>query len=122
MKKATLIGCLSLALISIGLFSCKNDEESTDLHQNELSVRLLTEEVCCGNMIILNNKTIARTCEIPDDGLLRAVNLEEYGITLSDQGGDILKIKYELTEDCAASCGIDCNRHSAIPIKLLSVK
>ncbi len=122
MKKSILIGLLAIAIVSFGFHACKNDDEGRNHNPEKVRVRYLTEEVCCGNMIILDNKTIERICIVPDDSLLRAVNLTDFAIAQTLKDGNILTIEYELTEDCTASCGIDCNRDSAIPVRLSSIE
>lgn len=79
------------------------------------------QQICCGNLSILNEETIL-SCDSYEDFLLQATNLEDFDIPQLYQFGDTLTIEYELAEGCEASCDITCNRMNGIPIRLMEVK
>tara|TARA_R110002051_G_scaffold290773_1_gene354425 strand:- start:55425 stop:55790 length:366 start_codon:yes stop_codon:yes gene_type:complete len=103
----------------IVLISCNNDDSEN--HKNEVQVELI-EQVCCGNLMTLNNRLLESSCEDYSDSLLSPINLNEFPDFQNLQIGDIVTIEYELTENCEATCEVSCNRFNGIPIRLLNVE
>lgn len=103
----------------IVLISCNNDDSV--IQKNEIQVKLI-EQVCCGNLMTLNNTLIESSCEAYSDSLLSPINLNEFPVIQSLQIGDIVTIEYQLTENCEATCDFTCNRMNGIPIRLLNVE
>jgi hypothetical protein len=119
MKKLKHSASLFILTITFFLASCAGKEMPKTTYKIE--VRYI-EQICCGNLMTLGNQIVSSTCETYQDSLLRAINLDEFGIAQNNQFGDILTIEYQLTEACEASCELTCNRMNGIPIKLFSVE
>ncbi len=112
-----------LFILSILIFSmaCKDDVQTT-IDYEKYEVRYLAEEVCCGNLLIIDGRKIERNCDIPEDDLLKGINLNDFPIGQNLQDGDTLTVQFKLTDGCQAFCDIICNRWHAIPVELLSVE
>ena len=109
-----------LALFCLGLLGC-NNKQDVSINSASVSVRYI-EQICCGNLMILDQQTIQSSCETYKDSLLRGVNLDEFSIPQNYQFGDMLTIEYEVMPACEAACEITCNRRNGIPVKLLNVE
>lgn len=101
-------------------FSCTESDNSEN-QKNRVQVKLI-EQVCCGNLMTLNNRLIKSSCEDYSDSLISPINLNEFPAFQNLQIGDIVTIEYELTENCEATCEVTCNRFNGIPIKLLNAE
>lgn len=121
MKKSKLIGIFIFATAVLFLGACDKNKEDSGSQQDNIEVRYI-EQICCGNMMTTENHLVASPCEFYEDSLLRAVNIDEFAIAQNYQFGDLLTIKFELTEACEASCELTCNRMNGVPIKILSVE
>ena len=119
MKKVKFIDLFFVIVLFISFGSCNTKE--TLAKPDKIDMRYI-EQICCGNLMTLNNFMLSGPCESYKDSLLRAINLDEFDIPQNYQFGDILSIEYKLTEDCEASCEITCNRMNGIPIEIISVK
>ena len=120
MKKSTYTWFLFILFAVTPFVACKKDKDP-EIHVQKANVRYI-EQICCGNMLILEKLEISSPCETYKDSLLRAVNLDAFNIAESYQFGDNLSIEFKLTENCEASCEITCNRMNGIPIELISVE
>jgi len=85
------------------------------------------EDLCCGNLMIINGETIEHPSGNWVDSLIYGVNLEEYISSQNLDFGDELLIEYEvlsdpLPDDIEIDCEIICNRHSGIPIEINSLE
>ena len=119
MKKLKLTISLFILSITIFFVGCIEKHKYLPTYTNEVRY---VEQICCGNMLTLDNFIVSSACEAYKDSLLRAINLDEFAISQNHQFGDTLKIVYQLTEYCEASCELTCNRRNGIPIKLLVVE
>jgi len=106
-------------LVLIIITSCNNDD--TQNQKKEIQVKFI-EQICCGNLMTLNNVLIGSRYDAYKDSLLYSTNFGDFPIFQSLQLEDIITIEYELTESSEGDCEIMCNRHNGIPIKLLKVE
>lgn len=120
MNKTKLIVIINTLIFGLFvLISCNNDDSENQ--KNEVQVKLI-EQVCCGNLMTLNNRLLESSCEDYSDSLLSPINLNEFPAFQNLQIGDIVNIEYELTENCEATCEVSCNRFNGISIRLLNVE
>ncbi len=104
------------------MIGCQTSSETNP----ELSFRYI-DELCCGNLMILNEKTIDDPSGNFQDSLTYGVNLDDYIDSKNLKFGDEILIEYEilsfpLSDDFEINCSVFCNRHNGIPIKILSLK
>jgi hypothetical protein len=120
MKRSIYIRFLLILFSATCFVACKKDKDP-EVQNQKVNVRYI-EQICCGNLVILENVELSSSCETYKDSLLRAVNLDAFSIAQNYQFGDKLSIEFRLTENCEASCEITCNRMNGIPIELVSVE
>lgn len=119
MKNSILSIILLSAIILLTSTGCSDKE--TVINPIKIDVRYI-EQICCGNMIILDNFLLESNCELYQDSLLRAINIDDFEIPANNQFGDIITIEFRLIEACEASCEITCNRFNGIPIEIIKVE
>jgi hypothetical protein len=115
MKKITILTTIILTLI---MTSCNDDDSQNET--NKIEVKFI-EQICCGNLMTLNNVLVNSSNEGYKDSLLAPINFNKFAVFPSVQIGDIVTIEYELAENYI-ECEIMCNRHNGIPIKLITVE
>ena len=91
-----------------------------------LSFRYI-EDLCCGNLMIMNEETIENYSASWLDSLTYGVNLEDYISSQNLEFGDELLIEYEvlaipLPDDVEIDCPVICDRNSGIPIRIISLE
>jgi hypothetical protein len=119
MNSSKLIRILFIISIALSLSSCH--DKKTRKNPDTIKVRYI-EQICCGNMMTLDNFLIYSNCNLYNDSLLRATNIDNFEIPQNYQFGDTLSIAFKLTEFCEASCELTCNRYNGIPIELIQVE
>jgi len=118
MEKSKLFTFLFISAIVFLCASCKH--EDSEKNPDKIQVRYI-EQICCGNMMATDNFQIQSECELYQDSLLRAINIDAFEIPQNYQFGDILSIEFKLTKHCEASCDIICNRYNGIPIEIIAI-
>jgi hypothetical protein len=111
-----------LLLITTILITC---QKSPDTNPN-ITFRYI-EDLCCGNLMIMNGETIESPTGNWVDSLTYGVNLDEYISSQNLDFGDELFIEFEvlplpLAEDIQVDCEVICNRHSGILIQINSLE
>ena len=111
-----------ILLSAIILFTCTGcSDKETAISPDKIDVRYI-EQICCGNMMTLDNFLLNSNCKLYQDSLLRAINIDDFEIPTNNQFGDIITIEFRLVEACEASCEITCNRFNGIPIEIIKVE
>ena len=110
-----------LFLITL-LIACQKSSEPNP----DLTFRYI-EDLCCGNLMMMNGETIEHPSGNWVDSLLYGVNLEEYINSQNLDFGDELIIEFEVLPDplpdgIQIDCEIICDRHSGIPIEISSLE
>jgi hypothetical protein len=111
-----------LLLIIPLLITCQKSSDTNP----DLNFRYI-DDFCCGNLMIMNGETIENYSANWRDSLTYGVNLEDYVSSQNLDFGDELLIEYEvltspLSDDVEIDCSVICNRHSGIPIRIISLE